>query len=280
MAAPYLIPIVILGIAAAAVVVGITVMGSGSSSYSSVLPQMPDTGAQVPQSMSGITSVSSQQAAATISALVKSGAGNLTSFHAAYSGTISVKPSGLAGAVASVNSPLHLDEYGSGTQERMDVNASSISVIGKALVTYMNTTNTTYTCTNLNVSAALNGQFLSLLSGQRNVTCYANDTVLAPMLQQLYYLNISQLSRFGISSGYDSVYQSEYNGAQCTYVHGLLSGMNGTGEFGICISNSNNLPMTLALRFSNKAASVSLQLNQTSISTGVPFPGALPGPVS
>ncbi|MDE1851127.1 MAG: hypothetical protein KGH69_00355 [Candidatus Micrarchaeota archaeon] len=280
MAAPYVVPIVILGIAVVAVVVGIEVVGSGSSSYLSALPQMPNTGEQVPQSMSGITSVTSQQATSMISALVQAGAGNLSSFHTSYSGTLSIKPSGLVGAVASVNSPLHLDEYGSDGQQRMDINASSLSLAGKALLTYVNETNSTYVCTNLNISAILHGQLLSLLGGPRNNTCYANDSVLAPILGQLYYLNISQLSRFGMSTGYDNVYQSEYRGVPCTYVHGLLSGLNGTGEFGICLSDSDNLPVTMAMLFSNKDFAISLQLNQTGFSTGVPFPGFLPGPLS
>ncbi|MDE1823653.1 MAG: hypothetical protein KGH50_05000, partial [Candidatus Micrarchaeota archaeon] len=188
--------------------------------------------------------------------------------------------SGILGAIASVNSPLYLNEYGTGASERMDINASSMPVVGRALVTYLNTTRNTYVCDNLNASAMSQGKVLDILTGSRELTCSSNDTLLAPRLRGLYNLNLSMLSQFGIAISYDQVYQSEYNGSPCTYVHGMLSGLNGSGELGMCILDSNYIPATIAARFSNSNAHLFLVLNETYIGNGTAFPGSLPGPLT
>jgi hypothetical protein len=274
----------IIIIAIVAAVAFLILNNSTSSQQLSQLPSFNKTNATVPSQFSNVTSQPSAQTTAQLATLSQTQAANTTQFSIYYNGSLHVVPAGLIGSFAKVNSPLYVYELKYGNDEKMDINITSLPLVGSGVIVYANLTNGTYTCTNLNVSAASGGNYEKLLFGKRSISC-VNSSILAGInFTQVASFNFSQLQVMGLQLSYQTIYQSTYKGIPCTYMSGLISeqaSSSGAGAFNMCISDKYYFPLSFSMYFSGKSVSVAANINETSVDnvSQQSTVDSLPGPI-
>lgn len=254
-----LLIIILAGVVAVAAIIGYSVYSNGQASQQ--LPGFQNTSAQVPSTFSGMLGLQGSAATLQLAALSKNGLSNSSQLTVVYGGSLSGSVS-----ISSFDTPVRLTESKYGHSMKMSINATSIPLIGSVNVTYMNTTNRTSVCSNLNASYVSSGDYQKLLLGSHANSC-SNDQYFGGInMQQVADFNLTFLEGQGIQLNYTKDYQSTYHSVPCTYLSGTLSGASGSGLFGMCVSDSNYLPLSLAIYFSGKSGSGLLVLNQSSIS--------------
>lgn len=278
---------IIIGILIILAIIGYSVLGVGNSAQvQSQLPYFANTNQTAPASLSALTQESSQQASESLSALVAAGSSNSSQLQIQYAGHINFKGSGLE-SVLAVSSPLIATYSRYNSAERLSVNATSVSAFGNFGFTYINTTNATYVCTNLNSTALSKNNVEGAFLGARTLTCTISSSLAGIGLNRLAHFDLSALQNYGVQLSYNQVYQSNYNGMPCTVVEGIITlpGTNstnsGSGQFEECLSDKNYIPLSLYVYLSSGGGSFSLGLNETSIfnSTSLQSVSYLPGPV-
>ncbi len=271
----------------AVLIVGIVILNPSKSSANSQLPQFQNTSAPVPSAFSTVLTLPSQQTTANLAALTQTHITAAQQFNVSYNGSIYVRPSGLVGAIAQINSPLYVSESKYGSDTKLYMNITSLPIVGVGKLIYLNLTNGTYSCTNLNVSAKTSGFSLSSLSANRNITCVHSTTLAGVNVDNLTRFDLSELGHAGAQLNYQKVYQSTYMGMSCTYMFGNMiqtasnGTTTGTGEFDMCMSDTYYVPLSLSMYFNTQSLSLMFNMNETSISnqSNQSYIESLPGPV-
>lgn len=210
---------------------------------------------------------------------------NRSSLIVDYSGTIAVDAPGYIPLMSSFSAPLSMQILRSGNDRELNV-TSSVPVLGSVSMRYITLSNSSYLCSNLNLTSVTNHAFTSLVTQRRSWNCMRTNSLFGVPLANVSVLDISALSYLGVVASYNGSYQSSLNGVPCTYVDGVLtlSGSNvPKGHFAECVSNSDYLPLQFGAYFYNSSSGkgASLVLNETSLSTGgTPPVITLPGPVT
>lgn len=223
-----------------------------------------NTNQTVPTQFSNIKTVSSDQASGTISSFVQSHISNVPSLEVNYLGTMYARLSG-AGSLISVSTPITVHEYKLDGNTSLYVNATSLPIIGLGEMALINRSNGTMLCTNFNLTALYNHNYLAALGGSNKLSCSSGSYSFGAYLRSFEYFNLTTLQQYGISINYTTVYQSEYNGEECTYIAGTLSqaSMGGEGHFSTCISDTRNIPLTIYVGIKNTQGTGYLLLNET-----------------
>jgi len=274
------------------IVIGvIVILGNNSKSATqpqSELPQFQNISGAVPSAFNGILTQPSLQATQSLAALSASHLSNATQFSVSYKGVLYIQPSGALGAIATVSSPLYINESKYGNSTKLSMNATSIPILGSGRMVYAALENGTFICTNFNTTAVSAGKYAQVLASSNHSTgCIKATTLGGINIGNIAKFNLSSLSSASIRLNYTKDYQSTYKGMQCTYISGNMVQLasngtaTGTGEFGACISDTYYMPLSLAISFNGKQASVFMNLNETSIGnySNKSFVDSLPGPV-
>lgn len=275
----FVVIIVIVGIA-------LIVTNSNNSQQQPQLPAFQNTNGTVPSQFSGLLSQTSDQTTAQLASISQNAIAKAKQFSVSYSGTFYLKPSGVVGTFAKVNSPIYANESKYGNDTKLSINVTSVPIIGSADIVYINMTNGTYACTNLNSSAASSQNYGKLLSGSHSITCTKSNELAGINLTDLTSFNLSQAQNAGLKLNYQTVYQSVYDNMPCTFVSGIMAepGPNGTttgsGKFQICISDKYYVPLSFSMYF-NGQAYIAMNLNETAIgnSSSQSYVDVLPGPL-
>ncbi len=266
-----------------AVVAIVVLNGSGKVKA----PAFSNTNAPVPSQFSAVKNSNSSVATESLVKLAQSALSNTTQLTIIYNGTFSASASGLAGLIASINSPFTIKDYKYGNDAKFDINATHVSVIGDTRLVYVNNTNGTYLCTNLNISSAYAENLGSLLQSHK-LSCSNTGSVFGFALSYLPNFDFSSMLNFvGLQFDYQTVYQSEYQGVACTYMSGLLQSVaqNGTitniGTFQMCDSDTYYVPLSFSVAASTSGGSAALTMNATVLtnSASESATASLPGPV-
>ena len=274
-----------VGILILAIVVfgGLLIVAGNLLSAPAQLPYFTDTNAPVPTVFTSAIGQDSQITAQNMAQLASSQLSNATEFEATYSGTLYIKPAGPLGYISTISSPLQLNESKYLGNLKFAVDATSLPILGAGKVYYIESSNSTYLCMNLNQSAISSGDAGAVLLGSRNVTCTKSSSLAGLNLSELTTFNLLLLTQSGMQLTYQSPYQSTYNGQACTFVYGSISqpSSNGTGQFQMCLSDTYYLPLSLGMVFDNNQVKASITLNETSIgnATTQSSIASLPGPL-
>ena len=202
---------------------------------------------------------------------------------------LDVQPSGALGAVASISSPVYINESKYANSTKLSINATGIPVLGSGRLVYASLANGTYTCTSFNATAVSSGNYGQILTNSNHsMGCIRESAIAGINIGSIARFNLSSLSSIGIRLNYTKDYQSAYNGAQFTYDSGNMVQLasngttTGTGVFGACISDTYYMPLSLAMSFSGSPVSVYINLNETSIGnySSSSYVNSLPGPVA
>lgn len=252
------IPLLPLGVIVV-VVAGIALIFFSGSNNSVQLPSqityLPRVNGTIPRELSGFAS--GQNPALTIATLTKSHIANVTNLTVIYNGSLTAKPPGTLGAVLTISSPMRVVINRYKSSKRVYINASGIPAIGSAQITYLNTTNGTSVCTNLNTTALSRGD-ASHLGAAGGSTCTKSSTLLGFDFEKLSNFNFSQLSQIGIKLQYQNEYPSIYNGVPCTFISGSITQVDynnnqvGSGNFGFCVANKSFLPLDISGSFQSQ----------------------------
>jgi hypothetical protein len=230
-----------------------------------VQPVLPNRNKNVPTAFSNITLATGNQTSMAIASFVQSHTSNTSELDVYYSGHLYVKPSGV-GSVVSVSTPIIINDLKLGDNTSVYINATSLPVIGSGRVDLYNLSKSTLVCSNLNLVALSDQNYLSALQTSNKMFC--NSTILqGTNLHNLVYSGVGFLENYGFILNYTTSYQSEYNELNCTYVAGTLSRSGrGQGQFSTCISDTYYAPLIMYILFQNSQGTVYLLLNETSIS--------------
>ena len=199
-----------------------------------------------------------------------------------------MQPSGALGAVASISSPLRLNESKYANSTKLSANATNIPILGNGRLVYAVLANGTYVCTNFNTTALSSKNYGKVITNNNhNMSCVKEATIAGINIGGVARFNLSSLANQGIRISYAKDYPSTYKGMKCTYVSGNMTQLasngtvTGSGKFGACISDTYYMPLSLAMSFSAQPASVFINLNETSIGnySNQSFVDSLPGPV-
>ncbi len=277
------------------IIVGGLIVGSMHTSQQS--PQFPITNATVPSQFSQLATPSpNTDALKTISSLASSSIQRTSQLYISYGGTLFVKPSGLLGDAVNVNSPIYVKYYKDGKAAKLDINVTSVSVLGHSEITYVNNSGSTYLCSNLNTSAIQKANPSKILTG--SITCANATTLLGIDLQSLSNFNLSSLTGSYIQANGtyvgsirfvpNTVYESDYHNMSCTFISGniLYNAQNGTssndGAFQTCVSNEYQLPLSWSMGIQDSQGTFAAYLNETGLSNATTQAQAtsLPGPVT
>jgi hypothetical protein len=273
------------------VVIGaIAVLGNNNKSTTpnqAQLPQFQNTGGTVPAAFSSILSQPSLEATQSLAALSAGYLSSTTRFSVSYKGVLYIQPSGAIGAIASVSSPLYMNESKYGASTKLSLNATSIPILGNGRLVYAALANGTFTCTNFNASDLSASNITKLLSISHGMSCIRSGTLAGVNISSIAKFNLSSLSSLG-ALNYTKDYQSTYKGSPCTYIAGNMvqttsNGITtGTGEFGECMSDTYYVPLSFAISFSGSSGSASIDLNETSIGnySNSSYVNSLPGPAA
>lgn len=237
--------------------------GSGQNA-SAQFPSFTQTNAANPSGISGIKGMSGPAATQQLASLAQGGLSNVSQFTISYSGSILADYS-----VLSVDSPLTVTLSKYGDNRRFAVNISNVEAFGPVSMIYINDTNGTYTCMNLNQTAMSDGNYQGVLLGSHAFTCSSSEIAAGINLGKISDFNFTQLSYSGVQFNYNQEYQSTYQGTPCTYLSGSItvpgSGSNG-GLFQECVSNVYYVPLSFSLYETGSKGGVTLTLNETYIS--------------
>lgn len=273
--------VVVIIVAGAGAAVYVATAGNAAP-HSTALPSFPNTHQNLTAPFNSLAGKNSTAVTTELAQIDNASLKNATSLAISYDGVVAVSESGLG-----FSSPLYVSEYKNNSTVRLYFNASSVSVLGPAQVTYVKNDNGTFTCENFNATAISDGKYLNAFSGSRSTfSCSTGGYLLGIDMSQLAEFNFTQLQNLGFGMKYDEIYQSSYDGVACTYLHAnLTSVVNGTtkktGTLQLCLSDQNYLPLSISANLTNSKGSFYLVANETSLSGNIPKNiGTLPGPVS
>ncbi len=249
-----LLALVLLGIAAAAL---FFVFGRGAGG-APALPSYLSSNATVPAAFSQVLAQNST-AMAGLSSMIADHINGTQQFHVNYSGVAYVKLSGSLAAVGAISAPVAMWIAKYDTDRHLS--ASAESILGAINVQQLSLSNGTYVCTNLNVTAAQNGN-VGGING--NPHCSAGSGINGFDLTPLYSFNFSKLQYAGITFAVAQSYQSTYGGEPCTAVLGTLGGAV-SGRFAMCMSDQYYVPLSIGINASGQGGDFSIVLNETDI---------------
>lgn len=243
---------------------------NSQSNYAPQFPSFQDTHGAVPLAFASVLNQSSQQTTSQLSASAQSAIAKSTEFSVSYNGSIYIRPSGITGSIAKINSPLYVKEEKYGNELKLSINATSLPILGSGNIFLISLANGTYACSNFNASAIASKNYGKIVLGNHNVSCIRSDSIAGINLSSMAAFNLSSLASIGVQFNYQKSYQSTYNQMPCTFLSGTLSqpGSNGTtseGLFQMCISDIYYLPLSLSMYFNSNQGSGSLSLNESSI---------------
>lgn len=258
---------IIIAIVAALIIITL----SGASGYSPKFPYFQNTKGPIPPQFANVLSESGRQSTYQISMLAKNHISKLTEFNVSYKGSIYIQPNGFAGTVTQINSPLYLNESKYHNDIKTVINATGIPILGSGDVVFVNLTNGTYVCTNFNATAISNANYGKVIFGSRNNSCIKSDSLVGVNFKSIAYFNFSALQNDGLNLNYSQLYQSTYNGNNCTFISGTipppqLNSTNiGIGRFQMCVSDTYYIPLSLTIYYNGAQVVVYINLNETSI---------------
>lgn len=276
-------------------VIGLLVIGAiafllfnyAGSAGLSALPAFKNLNAPIKPSLAALPGLQSMAATQELSNLSYSHLSNISEFTVNYNGKIYAHGAG-AQSLLAFNSPLDVSLSKYAADHKLDINVTNAAVFGDLNIVYLADANGTYTCENFNSTAASSGNQNGVLFGSRATKCAVGTKLLGINLDQISNFDLMQLSQFGLTPSYTTVYQSQYLGQNCTYISGTLTqtALNGTntgsGIFGMCLSNTYYVPLSMAAIFSGSYGSFSFYLNEAAISnsSSQPYIETLPGQVN
>ncbi len=253
------------------IILAALVLNYESSIGLSQLPSFQNLGASPKQVLANLPGLQGYDASQQLSNFTLSHLARVSELTVVYSGMAYAHGNGAASLLA-FNSPINVFLSKYGQDRRFSVNLTSASVLGDISIIYASMFNSTFICENFNATAASLGNQNGVLFGSREMHCSSGNLLLGVNLGNVSVFDPTQLASYGITPRYTSVYQSEYRGLNCTYLSGTISqvasnGTNeGSGKFGMCLSDQYYVPLSLSAIFSGNAGSFSFYLNETSIS--------------
>lgn len=271
----------------AALIALLYLSNASSQTYSPQLPAFPHTNSTIPTSVP-ILNQSGQQTSLQIAALTQNSLSNDSEFSISYNGTLYLKPSGLVGAVATINSPIHVKEERYYNELKFAANATSLPILGTGNLYFLSITNGTYSCSNFNTTAIASRNYGKIFLGSNNVSCIKSASLAGINLTQIASFNLSAFEQEGLQFNYTKRYQSVYDGMPCTVLSGSLSQPNTTnvsinsGAFEMCLSDKYYVPLSFYMFFKNSHATGYISLNETTISnqSSKSYIESMPGSVS
>ncbi len=276
---------VVMIIIALLVVVIVAIVVLNSQSAATAAPAFSNNNNPVPTQLSTMSTLSSIAATQNLVVLAQQHLANISQYTMLYQGTLKINPSGLAGAVASINSPFFVNVYKFSSASKFSLNVTSVPIIGRLNLAYVNSSNGSFLCSNVNTTAISGKSPQSALSGSGAITC-ANVSTLSTGINVAQVANFnlsSMLQGTGINFVYSKVYQTSYHGIPCTYLTGPIENSTSAqiGSFQMCISNTYYVPLSLWVSASNSQGSFSMAMNETQItnSSSQSEVESLPGPV-
>jgi hypothetical protein len=185
--------------------------------------------------------------------------------NASYAGRLHLVPSGFIGALISIDTPIRID-WNTGKNASVYVNATSLPFVGSLVFALSNGTNGAALCTNFNLTAVSDQNYLAALgSHSKSLQCSTPGSKYGAYLYDFRNANPSSLQQYGIDVNYTAMYPSSYNGEGCTYVYGNVTqpSTGGKGQLYTCISSASGMPLTLNMSLKSSQAAISLLLNET-----------------
>ncbi len=253
-------------VAAAAVVIAIVaaiLAVGGPKSISR--PIMPDTGQPLPAALSSVNLSNQTQTAETLTTAALTQTSGLQQQSALYQGDLDVHLAG-AGSVLPVTAHMLLYYSRRGGNVSMAANVTGLPLIGPVELRIKNSTNGADLCSNINFTAVQYKNYLGVHESSLECSPLSKYGI---SIGQLEYYNATLMrqkaAQHGVYINYTSVYQSTYEGQNCTYVAGTMNqpDQNGTGVFDFCLSDGTFLPLTVYTAFTNDQLSVYSLMNQS-----------------
>lgn len=266
------------------IIIAIVAINNGNSKIAA--PAFPKSNMPIPAQLSSMSNLSSPAATQNLVTLAQSHLENLSQYTISYSGTISIDPSGIAGTLASINSPFSVNYYKFHNSSRFDMNITTVPLIGRLDISYLNNSRGSFFCSNFNTTAISSKSPQAILSGSGVITCSNISSISVGVnVAQATNFNISAiLQGSGINFVYSTAYQTDYQGIPCTYLTGPVNNASSgqIGTFQMCISNTYYVPLSFLVHASTKQGSFSLAMNETQItnSSSQNEVESLPGPVN
>ncbi len=271
----------LLAVAAVAAIVVFHVLAPAKASTGVV--SLPQSNAPMPSNFAAAVS-DKQNALSLLTKLSATHLQNQSTLNVTYTGSLYAKISGIP-LISSFTTPVSLNyvKYYNDTRLVLGI---SLPVIGDTEVQYLELSNASYVCSNLNISAMVQSGPAAVFQHKKGWSCIEAIGSLNFSFSNLTGMNLPIMPELGIFPALNTSYQSEFNGMPCTYVKTTIPGtvVNGTvvggGEMATCISNAYYVPLSFALYFAGKSNSASMVLNESAISAAVPASSMqLPGPV-
>jgi hypothetical protein len=238
----------------------------GSPPPAYALPVFPKMAGAVPSALANLTSQSGQTGLETL-ARASASVRNESQFTVAYAGNLSISFSGFPMSLISVNTPGVINASRYANDFKVGVGLKSAPFIGQVNLTYLNLTSGSLLCSNVNITNLKAGKIWSLLFGSRTVSCSSSSQLAGGTPIMYADSATSQLSNYGVGLAFSNEYQSSYDGQPCTYISGNITqaSQGGAGVFGMCISDTYYVPLSLAVHFNNTMATVTAGVNETAI---------------
>jgi hypothetical protein len=238
----------------------------GSPPPAYALPVFPNMGGAVPSALAGITSQSGQ---AGLEMLARASASipNESQFTAAYAGSASLSFSGFPMSLISVNSPLGISASRYANDFKVAIGLKSVPLVGQVNLTYLNLTSGSLLCSNMNLTNLKTLSVWNLIFGSHSTACSKSASFSGGTPSAYADQAASQLSAYGIGLTFLNEYQSAYEGQPCTYLSGSITqaSQGGTGVFGMCVSDTYYVPLSLAVHFNNTVGTMTAGVNETAI---------------
>lgn len=247
----------------------------GNNNNAAPLPHLAATNNVTPTQISSALSQSGT-AMAMMSSLTESKINSTGRFKIDYSGTLKIKPAGIIGTLASINSPINVSISKNLSAKQLYISLSE-TPLNRALYTSWKAGSTeTQICTNYNATALGNGNLKVFLTSQTS-SCKQGNNIGPVDLSKLYNFDFSFLQNLGLVLTYKNSYQSELNGLPCTVVNASLSQFDAKGVqtekgyFEMCVSNKYYVPLLIAMNLSGKSGAGSIIISEYNISSNA-FP--------
>lgn len=261
------------------IAIGYLVLTSHNGSSGNNFPSFSKGTDATPAAFANIQGSSGSVPTEKLAKLTQTGLANANQLTILYNGSMNLQES-----LVSINSPLYVSDMKYGKDQRFDINITNVQGIGHIEIVYINTTNGTFTCMNINSGALSNQDYQAVLFGNHSLTCRITDIIAGLDFSQLANFNWSQLTNEGVNLQYQQVYQSTYHGMPCTYIAGTVSasGSSSTGGlFQMCMSDVYYVPLSMSLILSGSGKSFSVTVNETSITNSASKSqiDSIPGPI-
>ncbi len=249
----------------AVIAIGLVTLYAINSSKSIIQPSMTSINGSVPSVFlpisSAVNSSGAVNATETLVSMIQGRARNSSNVSVRYRGGIYGHLSGF-GSIISLDTPISINYTRSGSNLSVDINASGLPIIGPVFFQLINNRSVAKVCSNINVTALKNSNIFGIKS---NGASCSQISSYSTSIQQIENFNYSELTHYGIIVNYTSVHQSVYEEQNCTYISGTLGqpSKSGVGQFSMCISDSELVPLTMYTSFKNSQGSIYMLLNET-----------------